>query len=138
MPLSDELRDEDEAIAFFHEARERKVEKAGDDQVEGDDEEEVVLSNPPVANPYASKLKEKQVANVFLMADGSYKGGKTPPKKKGRGKGGKGGRAKRQKNKECHKAGVNRKGLKYVKPTKSQLTLPFDEQTEYTADVRED
>ena len=90
MPLSDELRDEDEAIAFFHEARERKVEKAGDDQVEGDDEEEVVLSNPPVANPYASKLKEKQVA-------GSYKGGKTPPKKKGRGKGGKGGRAKRPK-----------------------------------------
>ena len=51
----------------------------------------MVLSKPPVANPYAPKPKEKQVAKVFRMADGSYKGGETQPKKKGRGKCGKGG-----------------------------------------------
>ena len=88
MPISDELRAE--SIAFFHDARGRKAEKARDDEVEGDDEEEVVLSKPSVANPYTSKPKEKQFAKVF-RADGSYKGGETQPKKKGRGKCGKRG-----------------------------------------------
>ena len=113
-------------------------EEAGGDEDQGDDEEEVVLIKPPVANPYASKPKEKQVAKVFRIADGSYKGGDTPPKKKGRGKGGKGGRPKGSKNKEGHKAGGNRKGLKYAKRTKGQLTLPFDEPTEDTVDINED
>ena len=73
VPISDELRAE--SIAFFHDARGRKAEKARDDEVEGDDEEEVVLSKPPAANPYAPKPKEKQVAKVCRMADGSNKGG---------------------------------------------------------------
>ena len=136
VPIPDELRAE--AIAFFHEARERKAEEARDGEDQGDDEEEVVLLKPAVSNPYASKPKEKKVAKVFRIADGLYRGGDTPPKKKGRGKGGKGGRPKGSKNKEGHRAGGNRKGLQHAKPTKGQLTLSFDEPTEDTADINED
>ena len=62
-----------EVIAFFHEAREKDDEVDGDDEDEGDSEDEfVAVSKPPVVNPYASKLKEKQVAKVFLIAGGLY------------------------------------------------------------------
>ena len=62
-----------EVIAFFHEAREKDDEVDGDDEDEGDSKDEfVAVSKPPVVNPYASKLKEKQVAKVFLMAGGFY------------------------------------------------------------------
>ena len=71
----------------------------------------MVLSKPPVANSYASKLKEKQVANVFQMADGSYKGGKTPPEKKGKGKGGKGGCPKGSKIRNATKLEEIERGL---------------------------
>ena len=63
----------------------------------------MVLIKPPVANPYASKPKEKQVAKVFRMADGLYKGGGTPPKKKGRGKGEKEGAQRDQKIRKATK-----------------------------------
>ena len=68
VPISEELRAG--AIDFFHEG-DKMAEEAGDDKDQGDDEEEVVLIKPPVANPYASKPKEKQVAKVFRIADGS-------------------------------------------------------------------
>ena len=55
-----------EVIAFFHETREKDDEVDGDDEDEGDSKDEVVtVSKQPVVNPYASKLKEKQVAKVF-------------------------------------------------------------------------
>ena len=57
--------------------KKRKAEEAGDDEYQGDDEEEVVLIKLLVANPYASKPKKKQLAKVFWIADGSYKGTKT-------------------------------------------------------------
>ena len=75
MHISEELRAE--AITFFHEARQRKAEEAGDDKDQGDNEEEVVLIKLPVANPYTSKPKKKQLAKVFRITDGSYKGGDT-------------------------------------------------------------
>ena len=48
VPIPNDLRAE--AIAFFHEARERKVEGAGDGEDQGDDEEEVVLLKPAASN----------------------------------------------------------------------------------------
>ena len=92
MPIPDDLRAE--AITFFHEARERKAEGAGDGEDQGGDEEEIVLLKPVASNPYAPKPKKKKVAKVFRIADGTYNGGDTPPKKKGKVKGGKGGRPK--------------------------------------------
>ena len=62
-----------EVIAFFHKAREKDDKVDEDNKDKGDSEDEVVaVSKPPVVNPYASKLKEKQVAKVFLMAGGFY------------------------------------------------------------------
>ena len=62
-----------EVIVFLHETREKDDEVDGDGEDEGGSEDEVVaVSKPPVVNPYASKLKEKQVAKVFLIAGGLY------------------------------------------------------------------
>ena len=78
VPIPDDLTAE--AITFFHEARERKAEGAGDGEDQGDDEEEVVLLKPAASNPYAPKPKKKKVAKFFRIADGTYNGGDTPPK----------------------------------------------------------